>query len=73
MSKYDDTKITRTDILVISLFTVICFAFAHIFTDPKEVIQPVPPEYTLMCEKVFDMPSKFNIVLGCMHIRKEGN
>ena len=74
MSKYDDTKITIVDDCVLLIVMCVVISVATYATRPKENHDPVmPPNYNLLCKKNFDMPSKFNVVLECMHIRTEGN
>ena len=74
MSKYDDTEITPLDIWALLIITCVVVSVAMFAMRPIDTPEPItPPNYNLLCKKNFDMPSKFNVVLECMHIRTEGN
>lgn len=73
MARRDYTKTRFPDALFVLAFTALCAVLTFIFTEPQKQPEPLPPEdYNLLCKKNFDMPSKFNVVLECMHVRKDG-
>ena len=75
MSKYDERKITKLDslIMLIGVLMALVFAIVVLQIKPEPQKETPPPNYNLLCKKNFDIPSKFNVVLECMHIRTEGN
>lgn len=66
-------QVTKADVAIIVAVMGACAIIVNSLILTDEVKPLTPPEYNLLCKKNFDMPSKFNVVLECMHIRTKGN